>query len=360
MQTGFFEKQIVLTPDLCGSAAALSPLAAFTIFQGVASEHAEKIGVGGAAMAKRGEFWLTVHSRVDFYGPAYLMDELTARTWPERCEGRDIRCFRSYRLTHGEKTVALGRTQWAILGPEGKILRFEQSGFPVDFPFRPGAAIDEPPTRFHDDLTRDDMLLMLDYGTYYEFRSGEQIVPLEGVRVGEVYAMIVTSINGLWRYEIGDTVEFTSTNPYRIRFAGRTRQFINAFGEELMVDNADKAIAMTCLRTGAKVKEYTAAPLFMLDKAKGRHQWFIEFDKKPESLDEFATLLDQNLQKLNSDYEAKRYKEISLQPLEIRVAREGTFYEWLRRKGKLGGQHKIPRLSNDRTFIEELGKICDL
>ena len=128
MQTGFFEKQIVLTPDLCGSAAALSPLAAFTIFQGVASEHAEKIGVGGAAMAKRGEFWLTVHSRVDFYGPAYLMDELTARTWPERCEGRDIRCFRSYRLTKGEQIVALGRTQWAILGSEQKILRFEQSG----------------------------------------------------------------------------------------------------------------------------------------------------------------------------------------------------------------------------------------
>ena len=123
------------------------------------------------------------------------------------------------------------------------------------------------------------------------------------------------------------------------------------------VDNADKAIAMTCLRTGAKVKEYTAAPLFMLDKAKGRHQWFIEFDKKPESLDEFATLLDQNLQKLNSDYEAKRYKEISLQPLEIVIAHDGAFYEWLKQKGKLGGQHKIPRLSNDRTHIEELLRI---
>lgn len=158
METGSFEKQIVLTPDLCGRRAGLSPLAAFTIFQGIASEHAEAIGVGGAAMAKRGEFWLTVHSRVDFYEPAYLMDALTAQTWPERCEGRDIRCFRSYRLTHGEKTVALGRTQWAILGPEGKILRFEQSGFPVDFPFRPGAAIDEPPTRFHDDLTQDELV----------------------------------------------------------------------------------------------------------------------------------------------------------------------------------------------------------
>ena len=158
METGSFEKQIVLTPDLCGRRAGLSPLAAFTIFQGIASEHAEAIGVGGAAMAKRGEFWLTVHSRVDFYEPAYLMDALTAQTWPERCEGRDIRCFRSYRLTHGEKTVALGRTQWAILGPEGKILRFEQSGFPADFPFRPGAAIDEPPTRFHDDLTQDELV----------------------------------------------------------------------------------------------------------------------------------------------------------------------------------------------------------
>ena len=158
MQTGFFEKQIVLTPDLCGSAAALSPLAAFTIFQGVASEHAEKIGVGGAAMAKRGEFWLTVHSRVDFYEPAYLMDELTARTWPEQCEGRDIRCFRSYRLTRGEQTVALGRTQWAILGPEQKILRFEQSGFPADFPFPDAAAIAEPPVRFHDELTQDELI----------------------------------------------------------------------------------------------------------------------------------------------------------------------------------------------------------
>ena len=158
MQTGFFEKQIVLTPDLCGSAAALSPLAAFTIFQGVASEHAEKIGVGGAAMAKRGEFWLTVHSRVDFYGPAYLMDELTARTWPERCEGRDIRCFRSYRLTKGEQIVALGRTPWAILGSEQKILRFEQSGFPADFPFPETAAIDEPPVRFHDELAQDDLV----------------------------------------------------------------------------------------------------------------------------------------------------------------------------------------------------------
>ena len=157
MTAGRFKKQIILTPDLCGSAAALSPLAAFTIFQGIASEHAEQIGVGGAAMAARGEFWLTVHSRVDFYEQAYLMDALTAETWPERCEGRDIRCFRSYRLTHGEKTVALGRTQWAILGPEQKLLRLEQSGFPLDYPFPEAAAIDAPPTRFHDTLTQSEL-----------------------------------------------------------------------------------------------------------------------------------------------------------------------------------------------------------
>lgn len=169
--------------------------------------------------------------------------------------------------------------------------------------------------------------------------------------------MVITTSGGLWRYQIGDTVRFTSLFPHKFVISGRTKHFINAFGEELMVDNADKVIAMTCLRTGAKVKEYTAAPLFMLDKAKGRHQWFIEFDKKPESLDEFATLLDQNLQKLNSDYEAKRYKEISLQPLEIVIAHDGAFYEWLKQKGKLGGQHKIPRLSNDRTHIEELLRI---
>ena len=179
-----------------------------------------------------------------------------------------------------------------------------------------------------DDPADPSLLMMPDYGIFYEF------IPMNG-----------------------DTVRFTSLFPHKFVISGRTKHFINAFGEELMVDNADKAIAMTCLRTGAKVKEYTAAPLFMLDKAKGRHQWFIEFDKKPESLDEFATLLDQNLQKLNSDYEAKRYKEISLQPLEIVIAHDGAFYEWLKQKGKLGGQHKIPRLSNDRTHIEELLRI---
>ena len=218
-----------------------------------------------------------------------------------------------------------------------------------------------------DNPEEHSLLLMIDYSVFYEFipinEVGEEhptVLPLEAVEVGKNYAMVITTSGGLWRYQIGDTVRFTSLYPHKFVISGRTKNFINAFGEELMVDNADKAISRVCRQTGAKVKEYTAAPLFMLDKAKGRHQWMIEFEKMPPSLDDFASLLDKTLQQLNSDYEAKRYKEISLQPLEIRVAREGTFYEWLRRKGKLGGQHKIPRLSNDRTFIEELGKICDL
>ena len=217
-----------------------------------------------------------------------------------------------------------------------------------------------------DDPAEHSLLLMIDYGVFYEFipinevgREHPTVLPLEAVEVGKNYAMVITTSGGLWRYQIGDTIRFTSLYPHKFVISGRTKNFINAFGEELMVDNADKAISSVCRQTGAKVKEYTAAPLFMLDKAKGRHQWMIEFEKMPPSLDNFASLLDKALQQLNSDYEAKRYKEISLQPLEIQVAREGTFYEWLRRKGKLGGQHKIPRLSNDRTFIEELGKICD-
>lgn len=156
MEPGKFQKTVVLTPDLCGQDASLSPLAAFTIFQGIASEHAEQIGVGGAAMANRGEFWLTVHTRVDFYGRAYLMQALTAETWPERCTPESVRCFRGYRLTHGNTLIARGRTQWAILGPEQKILRFSESGFPTGFPFPDEAGIDEAPARLRDDFTPDD------------------------------------------------------------------------------------------------------------------------------------------------------------------------------------------------------------
>ncbi|GHU56650.1 hypothetical protein FACS189411_07840 [Bacteroidia bacterium] len=213
-----------------------------------------------------------------------------------------------------------------------------------------------------DDPYDPSMLLMPDYGVFYEFillselsnSDHPSILPLEAVEVGKNYALIITTTGGLWRYMIGDTVRFTSVFPHKFVISGRTKHYINAFGEELMVDNADKAISQTCRETGAEVQEYTAAPLFMLDKGKGQHEWLIEFDKLPPSIPEFAALLDKHLQELNSDYEAKRYKEISLQSLKIIIAREGLFYDWLKQKDKLGGQHKIPRLSNDRTQIEEL------
>jgi hypothetical protein len=221
------------------------------------------------------------------------------------------------------------------------------------------------------DLADPALLLMQDYGTFYEFiptdeagSDNPRVIPLEEVRTGVNYAMVISTLGGLWRYQIGDTIRFTSLFPHKFIISGRTKHFINAFGEELMVDNADKAISLANQQTGAKVKEYTAAPFFIPDQAKGRHQWFIEFVKPPVSIEEYARLLDGNLKQLNSDYEAKRYKEISLQPLEIIVSREGVFYEWLKQRGKLGGQHKIPRLSNNRTMLEELlaihNKRCDL
>ena len=211
------------------------------------------------------------------------------------------------------------------------------------------------------DLSDPAMLLTLDYGIFYEFipmseieKENPTVIPLEDVQTDTNYALIITTCGGLWRYMIGDTIRFTSRNPYKFIITGRTKHFINAFGEELMVDNADKGLARACELTGAKVKEYTAAPLFMLNAGHGRHQWFIEFEHAPESLDEFTKILDDTLQKLNSDYEAKRYRGMSLLSPEIIQAREGVFYEWLKEKGKLGGQHKIPRLSNQRTYIEEL------
>jgi hypothetical protein len=204
------------------------------------------------------------------------------------------------------------------------------------------------------------MLLMLDYGVFYEFQelSGEtgehKIVPLWGVEKDKNYAMLISTSCGLWRYMIGDTVRFTSTNPYKFVISGRTKSFINAFGEELIVDNAEQGLAYACQQTGAEVSEYTAAPVFMDDHAKCRHQWLIEFSRPPQDLAQFATLLDQHLQTLNSDYEAKRYKDITLQPLEIIPAKQGLFNDWLKRQGKLGGQHKVPRLSNSRETMEQL------
>lgn len=210
-----------------------------------------------------------------------------------------------------------------------------------------------------DDPADKSMLLMLDYGVFYEFipMDGGDPVPLWGVETGKNYAMVISTSCGLWRYEIGDTVQFTSTNPYKFIISGRTKHFINAFGEELIVDNAEQGLAYACEKTGAEVSEYTAAPVFMDANAKCRHQWLIEFAKRPEDLQQFADLLDKRLQEINSDYEAKRYKDITLQHLEIMEARQNLFNDWLKMHGKLGGQHKVPRLSNSRDIIEQLIKL---
>ena len=212
-----------------------------------------------------------------------------------------------------------------------------------------------------DDPTDASMLLMLDYGVFYEFLPMDElgserpnIVPLEGVELGRNYAMLISTSCGLWRYEIGDTVQFTSRDPYKFIITGRTKYFINAFGEELIMDNAEKGLAYACEQTGAVVSEYTAAPVFMNNEGKCRHQWLIEFAKVPESVPAFAAALDKRLQEINSDYEAKRFHDVTLQQLEVVVARKGVFNEWLKRKGKLGGQHKVPRLSNNRKNIDEL------
>ncbi len=215
-----------------------------------------------------------------------------------------------------------------------------------------------------DDPSDIAMSLMVDYGVFFEFIPMDEleserpnIVPLWGVETGRNYAMVFSTSSGLWRYMIGDTVRFTQKNPYKFVITGRTKFFINAFGEELIVDNAEKGLAEACSKTGAQVLEYTAAPVFMDAQGKCRHQWLIEFSVEPTNLEEFATLLDNALQKINSDYEAKRYKDITLQPLEIIPARKGVFDDWLKLKGKLGGQHKIPRLSNHRNTIEEILKL---
>ena len=217
-----------------------------------------------------------------------------------------------------------------------------------------------------DNQQDKSMLLMIDYDVFYEFCPMEamnddgtvndlsKVVPLSGIELFNSYAMIITTSCGLWRYLIGDTVSFTSRDPYKFIITGRTKSFINAFGEELIVDNADKGIEYACKETKAEVLEYTAAPVFMDVDGKCRHQWIIEFSRKPENIDEFAKILDEYLQQINSDYEAKRFKDITLQPLEIIVAKDNLFNEWLKNEGKLGGQHKVPRLSNNRTIIEKL------
>jgi hypothetical protein len=207
----------------------------------------------------------------------------------------------------------------------------------------------------------DELLLMLDYGIFYEFipmntygTATEKVIPLSEVEKGKNYAIIVTTNAGLWRYKIGDTVKFTSTFPYRIKITGRTKHFINVFGEELIIENTDKAIKIVTKKTKTEIIDYTVAPIFMKGKSKGAHQWIIEFKTPPKDLHYFIELLDNSLKALNSDYEAKRYNNITLNMPKVDVAQEGLFHKWMKKNNKLGGQHKVPRLSNSRQFLEEL------
>lgn len=214
-----------------------------------------------------------------------------------------------------------------------------------------------------DDRSKTDLLLMLDYGIFYEFIPLEELTQdsPHAYHIGEVelnknYALVISTSGGLWRYVIGDTVKFTSLAPYRFIISGRTKHFINVFGEELMIDNADKAIALACAQTNSLVKEYSVAPIYMEEKQQGGHEWLIEFERAPADIADFNKCLDEALKNINSDYEAKRYKNITLQAPKVIVARPNLFHDWLASKNKLGGQNKIPRLANDRDLLEEMLK----
>jgi len=217
-----------------------------------------------------------------------------------------------------------------------------------------------------DTPEKNELLLMLDYGIFYEFIPMDEYkgkkskaIPLENVELGKNYAVVISTNGGLWRYLVGDTVEFTSLTPYRFRVTGRTKQFINAFGEEVIVDNAEKALTKACERTGAEIIDYTAGPIYMADKSQGGHEWLIEFSKPPKDIDFFSEVLDNALKSLNSDYEAKRSNNLSLKSPKVISVPFGTFYDWLKLKGKLGGQHKVPRLSNDRKFLDAINQILE-
>ncbi|WP_242926321.1 GH3 auxin-responsive promoter family protein [Pontibacter vulgaris] len=215
--------------------------------------------------------------------------------------------------------------------------------------------------------TEDEMLLMLDYGVYYEFIPMDQVeeenpktLTLDQVELGKNYALVISTNAGLWRYKIGDTIRFTSLSPYRIKISGRTKHFINAFGEEVIVENAEVAITNACNATGAIITNFTAAPLYMESGKRGGHEWLIEFEKEPNNLSQFTQVLDRSLREINSDYDAKREKDIALQEPIVHAAPRNTFTNWLSHKGKLGGQNKVPRLSNSREYLEEIMQVNGL
>jgi hypothetical protein len=212
-----------------------------------------------------------------------------------------------------------------------------------------------------DQSNSEEMLLMLDYGIYYEFlpmeNFGEESPKTYGLHEVELhknYALIISTNGGLWRYAIGDTIKFTSLSPYRIQITGRTKHFINAFGEEVIIDNAEKALAKACAETHAAIRDYTACPIYFQGNDAGGHEWIIEFEQAPSNIDQFTDTLDNTLREVNSDYDAKRFKDMALRRPTVHVAKEGTFYNWLKQRGKLGGQHKVPRLANERKYVEEI------
>lgn len=216
-----------------------------------------------------------------------------------------------------------------------------------------------------DDLSKvGEMLLMLDYGIYYEFVPLSEVhekhprtLTLDEVELDTNYALVISTNSGLWRYLIGDTIKFTSKYPFRVKVSGRTKHFINAFGEEVIVENADMSITEACIQTGAKIKEYTAAPIYMDESGKGGHEWILEFETAPSDPSLFTRVLDEKLREVNSDYDAKRYKDMALLPPVVHQVPSGTFYRWMSERGQLGGQHKVPRLSNDRTYVEGILKM---
>ncbi|MDG5799321.1 GH3 auxin-responsive promoter family protein [Marinilabiliaceae bacterium ANBcel2] len=250
---------------------------------------------------------------------------------------------------HGGVSFTPYKTQYADLIPSSKMNYMETYNASEGF------------FAMQDDLSDQGMLLMLDYGVFYEFmplsESGKKhpkTYTIEEVEVDEDYAMIISTNGGLWRYLIGDTVRFASKFPHKIVISGRTKHFINAFGEEVMIENAENALDKACEETGAKIKEYTAAPVYMGSDAKGAHEWLIEFEKEPKSKEHFINTLDSTLREVNSDYDAKRYKDLTLILPTLVTARKNLFFDWLKKNNKLGGQHKVPRLSNDRKFIDDI------
>ena len=212
-----------------------------------------------------------------------------------------------------------------------------------------------------DQKNSEEMLLMLDYGIFYEFIDAAhaddpnpKVLSLDEVEIDKPYALVISTNAGLWRYKIGDVIQFTNLSPYRIKISGRTKHYINTFGEELVIDNAEKALTIACEKTGAMVREYTAGPVYMEVNTNGAHEWIIEFDQEPSDIGYFSEVLDNALKSLNSDYEAKRYHNITLRPPIIRSVESGTFYQWMKQRGKLGAQNKVPRLSNDRKYLDDL------